>query len=71
MTVPSTTPTISPAPAVPLPSAPAVLPPSEVLHSEHHSRLTVEDIAKAVARHQREHPGAARNARPQKTTPRH
>ena len=28
---------------------------TEVLHNEHHSRLTAEEIAKAVARHNREH----------------
>lgn len=29
---------------------------SDVLHFEDHSRLTPEEIAKAVARHRREHP---------------
>ena len=29
--------------------------PSEVLHSEDHSKLSAEEIAKAVARHNREH----------------
>lgn len=43
---------------------------SDVLHSENHSRLTTEDIAKAVARHKREHPNPVGTARPQKTTPR-
>jgi hypothetical protein len=49
--------------------------PNEILHSEH-SRLTTADIAKAVARHKREHPKQAVTpvlpARPvpQKTTPR-
>ena len=31
--------------------------PTEVLHSENHSKLSAEDIAKAVARHNREHSG--------------
>jgi hypothetical protein len=50
--------------------------PNEILHSEH-SRLTTADIAKAVARHKREHPNQVAAApvppvrpRPQKTTPR-
>lgn len=44
---------------------------TDVLHSEQHSRLTVEDIAKAVARHQREHPNKTTGGmKPQKTTPR-
>jgi|GEM_PF-1155017 len=30
---------------------------SDVLHSEHHSTLSAEEIAKAVARHQRDHKG--------------
>jgi hypothetical protein len=32
-------------------------PQTEVLHSENHSKLTDEEIAKAVARHNREHSG--------------
>lgn len=54
-------------------ATPATPTTSDVLHSEGHSRLTVEDIAKAVARHQREHPNQAANrpAKPPKTTPRH
>lgn len=46
--------------------------PNEVLHSTGHSHLSQEEIAKAMARHQREHPAAAtHNAkRMQKTTPR-
>lgn len=50
--------------------------PNEILHSEH-SHLTTADIAKAVARHKREHPTpiappSAPKSRPipQKTTPR-
>lgn len=43
--------------------------PSDVLHSDSHSRLSPEEIAKALARHQREHPNQARTAKPQKTTP--
>jgi hypothetical protein len=36
---------------------------SDVLHSEKHSKLTDEEIAKAVARHNRNHPAAkAENA---------
>jgi hypothetical protein len=36
---------------------------SEVLHSENHSRLSAEDIAKAVARHNKNHSAAkAENA---------
>jgi hypothetical protein len=31
---------------------------NEVLHSESHSKLSAEQIAKAVARHNREHSGA-------------
>jgi hypothetical protein len=30
--------------------------PSEVLHSDHHSKLSAEEIAKALARHNRRHP---------------
>jgi len=33
-------------------------PQSEVLHSETHSRLSSEEIAKAVARHNKNHPMA-------------
>jgi hypothetical protein len=32
--------------------------PTEVLHSENHSKLTPEQIAKALARHNRDHAGA-------------
>jgi len=56
-----------------IPSTTATVPGSDdVLQSDHHSRLTTQDIAKAVARHQREHPtkGTAGAAKPQKTTPR-
>ena len=44
----------------------------DVLQSDHRSRLTTQDIAKAVARHQREHPtkAAAGAAKAQKTSPR-
>jgi hypothetical protein len=31
---------------------------TEVLHSEKHSKLSAEEIAKAVARHNRNHPAA-------------
>ena len=46
--------------------------PNDVLHSDNHTRLSPEAIAKAMARHLREHPAAAtHNAkRMQKTTPR-
>jgi len=36
--------------------------PTEVLHSETHSKLTAEEIAKAVARHNRHHPAEAKGA---------
>ncbi|HEY1493537.1 MAG TPA: hypothetical protein VGF49_03305 [Candidatus Solibacter sp.] len=35
---------------------------TEVLHNEHHSRLSAEEIAKAVARHNREHSDARATA---------
>jgi hypothetical protein len=44
---------------------------NEVLHSENHSKLSAEEIAKAVARHNRDHCGAqAKNAsaKPKKVT---
>jgi hypothetical protein len=44
----------------------------DVLQSDHHAHFTTQEIAKAVARHQREHPAQTpRNLKPQKTTPRH
>lgn len=46
---------------------------SDVLHGDGRSKLTREEIAKAIARHQREHPGSrAKNApaKAQKTKPR-
>lgn len=53
-----------------VPATPSV--PTDVLQSDHHSRFTTEDIAKAVARHKREHPTEVVAARkPQKTTPQH
>lgn len=44
---------------------------SDVLHSDQHSHLSAEEIAKAVARHNREHqkPGN-RPPQPQKKKPR-
>jgi hypothetical protein len=36
--------------------------PTEVLHSENHSKLSAEQIAKAVARHNRDHSGAPKAA---------
>jgi hypothetical protein len=41
---------------------------SDVLHSSNHSTLSAEEIAKAVARHNRHHPGsktAATSGKPQ------
>jgi hypothetical protein len=41
---------------------------SDVLHSSNHSKLSPEEIAKAVARHNRHHPGtktAATSGKPQ------
>ncbi len=32
--------------------------PTEVLHSENHSKLSAEEIAKAVARHKKHHSAA-------------
>ncbi|HEY1501066.1 MAG TPA: hypothetical protein VGF88_15930 [Acidobacteriaceae bacterium] len=50
---------------------------NDVLHPQNHSRLTTADIAKAVARHKREHPNQVSappvppaKPLPQKTTPR-
>jgi hypothetical protein len=41
---------------------PTPLAETEVLHSDHHSTLTAEEIAKAVARHNRNHsPAKAEN----------
>ena len=58
----------TPKPPTPAP-APSIA--ADVLHADHPSHFTAADIAKAVARHQREHPSQApRAARPQKTTPR-
>jgi hypothetical protein len=38
-------------------------PPSEVLHSDKHSKLSAEEVAKAVARHNKKHSAAkAENA---------
>jgi hypothetical protein len=39
-------------------------PQSEVLHSETHSRLSSEEIAKAVARHNKNHPMAKTESAP-------
>ncbi len=33
-----------------------MIPETEVLHSENHSKLSSEEIAKAVARHNKHHP---------------
>jgi hypothetical protein len=44
--------------------------PAEVLHSEKHSKLSAEEIAKAVARHNRDHPAPTEggSAKPKKIT---
>ena len=45
---------------------------SDVLHGDGHSKLSQEEIAKARARHQREHPGGRTKnaaAKPRKVTP--
>jgi hypothetical protein len=45
--------------------APNSGPQTDVLHSENHSKLSDEEIAKAVARHNKHHPDAkAENAAP-------
>jgi hypothetical protein len=55
-----------------IPSTLAPAPGTDVLQSDHRSRLTTQDIAKAVARHQREHPTKAQaiEAKAQKKAPR-
>jgi len=55
MPIPATTPATNPSK-------------SDVLHSTEQAHLTAEEIAKAVARHQREHPHQVRQAA--KTAPR-
>lgn len=70
MTIPSAkTPETAPAATSPAAALPAS---SDVLRSDHHSHFSTAEIAKAVARHKREHPNAAANPgmKPQKTTPR-
>jgi hypothetical protein len=52
-----------------VPATPSV--PGEVLQSDHHSRFTTQEIAKAVERHKREHPSEVVTRKPQKTTPKH
>jgi hypothetical protein len=48
----------------PTPSTP---PKTDVLQAGPHSQLSAEAVAKAVARHKREHPGAKNNpAKPKK-----
>ena len=42
-------------------------PASDVLQSKDHSKLSAEEIAKAVARHNREHPNAQTERPAQKT----
>jgi hypothetical protein len=43
---------------------------TEVLHSENHSKLSAEEIAKAVARHNRHHPASSggASAKPKKVS---
>ena len=43
--------------------------PNDVLHSENHSKLTEEEIAKAVARHNREHSARPKGATVDKRAP--
>ena len=45
---------------------------NDVLHSQGNSKLTTAEIAKAVARHKRDHPDKAKGkmAQPRKATPR-
>lgn len=45
---------------------------TDVLQSDHHTHFSTQEIAKAVARHNREHPNQVVNRAPkqQKTTPR-
>lgn len=45
--------------------------PDDVLHSDHRTPFTTEEIAKAVARHKREHPNEVFARKPQKTMPQH
>lgn len=42
---------------------------SDVLHSENHHRLTPEEIAKAVAHHNRHHKGDQKQNAPKKAAP--
>jgi hypothetical protein len=41
-------------------------PVSDVLHSENHSKLSTEEIAKALARHNKHHPKAGTEASSEK-----
>lgn len=43
--------------------------PTEVLHSDNHSKLSAEQIAKAVARHNRDHAGGPKGAPSDKSAP--
>ncbi|HEX3986744.1 MAG TPA: hypothetical protein VHX13_09070 [Acidobacteriaceae bacterium] len=52
-----------------VPAAPSI--PADVLQSDHHAHFTIAEIAKAVARHKREHPNPVIAGQPQKTRPRH
>jgi hypothetical protein len=51
-----------------VPATPSI--PPEVLQSDHHTRFTIAEIAKAVDRHKREHPTEVISGKPQKTMPR-
>ena len=42
---------------------------NDVLHFENHSKLSAEDVAKAVKRHEREHKGGAKKEAVQAKAP--
>jgi hypothetical protein len=46
-------------------SASAASPATDVLHSDHHSSLTPEEIAKAIAHHKHHHTGEEQKAQQQ------
>ncbi|HEX3663077.1 MAG TPA: hypothetical protein VHU89_16690 [Acidobacteriaceae bacterium] len=50
-----------------LPATPSI--PGDVLQSDHHAHFTIQEIAKAVERHKREHPNEVIAHRPRKPTP--
>jgi hypothetical protein len=49
------------------PATPSI--PGDVLQSDHHTHFTTDQIAKAVARHKREHPNEVIARKPRKATP--